>query len=552
MRSCNLTLGEEATPARVAYISLEGPILEPPGLEIASMRVGHLSVHSRYHRLPRCVEDDYEITDRVLGSGINGDVHLALGKHARGSQAYAVKAFDMHNISVDKRAELDSEVAVFLEMDHPHVARLVDVYETSHTLHLVMEHLEGGELFDRVAQRRRFREAEAVHATRQMLLAVNYLHSHDIVHRDVKLENFVYDVKNSDHMKLIDFGFSRIWDFDSKLQRVLGSLAYVAPEVLNKSYTKQCDLWSLGVITFILLTGSMPFDGTREAQISSIKAGTYNMKPSRWKGISKEALSFVQALLVVDPEHRLTAESALRHAWLQPQALQAPRQPGERCVERASSTVHPSVCIDSSIVEGLRQFGQASRFRRACLETMAWSLSNEERAKVRDSFLALDATQRGSLSLEAFCKTIGQAGVASEQEARQIFDALDSDQDDAVHYSAFLAAMLTSCLALRSELLHDTFRRFDVDNRGIITPENLRQVLGDEFEGVEVGELLKEASSSNDNQISYEEFAAHLCESTIVPTADTAPIDSAKFPVAASQRSMRRWTLTPLPLRSRL
>merc|ERR1719230_1130672 len=149
-----------------------------------------------------------------------------------------------------------------------------------------------------------------------VLLALNYIHSHGVVHRDIKLENFLYDKKGSDHLKLIDFGFSKIWDPNIKMKVSCGTLSYVAPEVLDQNYTSQCDLWSLGVIAFILLSGYMPFSGAEGEQAASILKGSYKLKPHKWNNVSPEALKFVQCLLQVDPERRLTADTALNHPWL--------------------------------------------------------------------------------------------------------------------------------------------------------------------------------------------------------------------------------------------
>jgi len=461
----------------------------------AAKRAGRISVSSRYHRLPRRIEDDYHVTDKVLGSGYNGVVRMATSKRAKVPQAFAVKAFKLSSISSDKRAQLDSEVAVFLEMDHPHVARLHDVYETTEQLHLIMECLEGGELFDRVTERKRFSELDAAETTRQMLLAVNYLHSCGIVHRDLKLENFLYDYKEKDHIKLIDFGFSKVWDPCIKMHVSCGTLSYVAPEVLNKSYTSQCDLWSLGVIAFILLAGYMPFSGSEGMQKTNILAGRYTMKSERWNPISRSGVEFVKALLQVDPELRLTAEQALEHPWVQTQHT--------RDLQQAMSD------IDMNIIDSLRQFGQASKFRRCCMNLMAWSLSNEERAKVREYFVAMDKDKKGTITLLEFEQVMMKVHI-SDAETRQIFEAMDSNNDETIHYSDFLAAMLSSQIAMHDDLLRSAFNRFDLERTGYITVDDVREVLGDSFKGEQVETLMREADLLQDDRISYAEFVAYL------------------------------------------
>eukprot|EP00971_Amphidinium_carterae_P171385 3397522-Amphidinium_carterae.1 len=176
--------------------------------------------------------------------------------------------------------------------------------------------MEGKELFDRVTERKRFTEYDAAEAVRQMLLAVNYLHSNGIVHRDLRLENFLYDKLGSDHLKLIDFGFSKVWDPTVKMQCSCGTLSYAAPEVVQKSYTNKCDLWSVGVMAFILLSGYMPFTGSQDRMTEDILAGKFVLKPECWNGI-QDGLEFVQALLTVDPDKRLSASDALNHIWIQ-------------------------------------------------------------------------------------------------------------------------------------------------------------------------------------------------------------------------------------------
>jgi len=456
----------------------------------AKNRAGMITVTGRYHKLPKRFSDDYQTSSTVLGSGYNGEVKLAKSKSS--GKDFAVKAFKLRGAKQDKKDELETEVEIFLAMDHPHVARLADAYEDNDQLILVMECMSGGELFDRVIERKRFGEKDAAEAMYQMLLAINYIHGHGIVHRDIKLENFLYEEKGSDHLKLIDFGFSKIWNPNTTMAMSCGTLAYVAPEVLNGSYTSQCDLWSLGVVAFILLFGYMPFSGAEEQQIKDIKAGKYSKKKAPWERVSTVGQKFVKDLLVVDPKQRLTAAKALEHEWLEKRQH------------------HNVTHIDEAILQDMLNFRQASAFRKAAMSVMAWSLTNDERKMVRDAFLELDTSRSGTITLAEFRNALVEKFHISDAAVLEAFKALDTNHTDEIHYSEFLAAMVSSRIAIHDDLLKGAFKRFDTDNSGFISVENLREVLGDSFEGAEVEKLLQEADLKQDGKISYEEWIAYL------------------------------------------
>jgi calcium-dependent protein kinase len=375
-------------------------------------------------------------------------------------------------------------------MDHPHVARLVDVYEEKDRITLVMECMQGGELFDRVIAKKRFDEKDAAVAAYQMLLAINYLHSHGIVHRDIKLENWLYESNESDHLKLIDFGFSKVWGEDPKVRMHMscGTLSYVSPEVLNKSYTSQCDLWSLGVVIFILLAGYMPFAGPDEKQIKNIKDGRFTFKPEKWNTVSESATDFVKKLMVVDPKARLDAPKALEHPWI---------------VNRheVMQDDGPDMCA----LESLVNFSKESKFRRQCMLAMAWSLSNEERAKLRSSFMNMDKNKCGTITLGEFKKCVEENMDIGDTDVNQIFAAIDSANNGEIQYSEFLAAIVSSRIHLYDDYLQTAFRRFDTDASGFITFDNLKEVLSD-LSDAEIKEIMDEVNSSHDGKITQQEF----------------------------------------------
>jgi calcium-dependent protein kinase len=321
------------------------------------------------------------------------------------------------------------------------------------------------------------------------------------VHRDLKLENFLYDVKGSNHLKLIDFGLSKIWDPNIKMQRQCGTLSYIAPEVISQNYGSQCDLWSLGVIGFALLSGYMPFSGTLGWQTKCIEFGRYEMKPDRWNKISKEGIHFTQSLLQVNPDKRLTAQAALGHPWIKSRHMrgEAPQEVGQH------------------VVDALRQFGQVPKFRRCAFQMMAWCLSNEERSLVRQHFLTLDQNKTGTITLAGLKNVLVKFHV-SDEETMQIFQALDSNNDEEIHYSDFLAAMVNTQIAMHDDLLRTAFKKFDTDRSGHITVKNLKHVLGSTFEGKSVKDLLREVDQPSDNRwgsrwgssMSYTAFVSYL------------------------------------------
>jgi len=462
-------------------------------MKSAASRLGTLAISGRFHKAPKELSDSYIVKTEVLGSGYNGSVFKATAKE--GGLTYAVKDFKLTGLNAEKRAELEGECEIFLSLDHPHVARLVDIYQSEDQLRMVMECMEGGELFDRVLSKKKFTEKDAADATYQMLLAVNYIHSHGIVHRDIKLENFLYEKPDSDFLKLIDFGFSKVWNSSTKMKMSCGTLAYVAPEVLGKSYTDKCDMWSLGVVVFIILCGYMPFSGSEQAQQTQIKSGKFTVKDG-FKNLSPLASDFITKLILVDPTKRMSAEEALKHDFITKRSDLA----------KAAETAE----VDASVVSSLQQFAHASKFKRACLSAMAWSLTNEERMVLRKSFMAIDTSNNGVITLAEFKAVVEEHFEVSDDKVNEMFASMDTSSTEEIHYTDFLAAMVASRVQMHDHLLKSAFKRFDADNTGFITAEDLKVVLGETYEGTEVTALLAEADVDHDGKISYEEFIAFV------------------------------------------
>jgi len=470
------TSHDQTAPRRASTASLIDPL---PGIGEAG---------GRFH-VARSLDIDYDVQSQVLGSGLAGAVKLCVGKHD--GKPYALKSVKISRENPRKLDMVRNEARIFLRLDHPNVCRLFDVYEEQNFVHFVMQYCSGKELFDRLHDVRRYTEANAARAVEEMLLALGYLHGRNIAHRDVKLENFVYEnPSETAHLKLIDFGFAKRWDASHKLKSSCGSTSYVAPEVASggpSGYTSQCDMWSLGVVTFMLLSGTAPFGGPSLEVLRKVRAGNFVMRPERWSNVSAPAVDFVKGLLQVDPALRMTAEQAVAHPWIAPYD-------------------HHHVTNDElvGVVNSLRRFAQASRFERVALTMLAWSLQEQDCEAVHEVFLEFDKTHSGTISAQDLLSLAKQYQM-TPQEADAILDALDSHHDGHIHYSDFLAAMIRTRIALNDSSLRATFHRFDEDDSGKITLENLKSVLGDELAAQEV---LAEAGVADG--ISFDEFRAAL------------------------------------------
>ncbi|KFG46975.1 CAM Kinase family, incomplete catalytic triad [Toxoplasma gondii p89] len=268
-------------------------------------------------RLKRNVRRKYVI-GKVVGNGAFGQVRECMDRQT--GEIFAIKV--MTKGGRDRGAWSASEmfrreVMLLSSLSHPNIIRLVDAYEDRHHLYYVMEKCDGGELFEHIVRRKHFDEHDASRLCRQMLLALEYLHGFNIVHRDVKAENFLFHSKSFDaSLILIDFGMSVRVRPDETLSEVCGSPHYLAPELLRRQYACPADMWALGVLVFLMLYGRYPYDGhttsriVRDILYKPIDFRSHHIRPSSL------AICFIRGLLEPDPSKRLTAQEALQHRWI--------------------------------------------------------------------------------------------------------------------------------------------------------------------------------------------------------------------------------------------
>ena len=300
---------------------------------------------------PRRLKDSYKLGSK-LGEGSYGKVRR--GVSLKTGEEVAVKSILKKNI---RRIEtLKREIKIMLQLDHRNIVKLHDVFEDNTHLHIVMELCTGGELFDSIVEQGSYSESDAAELLQQILGAVAYLHGNHVAHRDLKPENFLFSSKDKDAtLKIIDFGLSRFYKDKAYMKTRVGTPYYIAPEVLKKQYDQACDLWSVGVIMYILLCGYPPFWGNTEKDIfQRIKLGKFDYPKEEWSKISDSAKQLIERLLDVNPATRITAVEALEHPWLE---------------SKRGEKLHPGM------MKKLTKFAKLNRLKRAALGVIARMVS---------------------------------------------------------------------------------------------------------------------------------------------------------------------------------
>ncbi|KMQ97735.1 serine threonine-protein kinase chk2 [Lasius niger] len=266
---------------------------------------------------------------RKLGAGACGEVRLLFTKD--GSKRFAVKIIQMNNLSNENNrfnnpSYIKNEVEILKRLRHPCIIQMENIYDTPTTMYIILELMEGGELFDKIKSKSKLSEPCAKLIFYQVVLAVHYLHKQGITHRDLKPENILLkDDSDSPLVKVSDFGLSKLVDAKTMMKTFCGTPMYVAPEILANlgrgSYTKQVDVWSLGVILYVCLSGVVPFNVQNVTLEQQIRRGRYEFPSSRFGHVSYDAIELIKCMMTVDPTRRITVPEILLHPWLRDQRM---------------------------------------------------------------------------------------------------------------------------------------------------------------------------------------------------------------------------------------
>jgi len=402
-----------------------------------------------------------------IGSGGCGKIYIAKDRMFK-DRSVCVKQIlkpDDDNLEALRR-----EVDCMKNLDHPSICRLFETYDQQRFMFFVIEYCEGGDLFDRFFEKGKLEETELAGIIRQVASAMKYAHGRGIAHRDLKPENVCFcskDHTSNNHVKVIDWGYGKFFG-QGRMKSNVGTSSYAAPEVFaprknDHGYTSTCDLWSLGVVAYVSLTGKQPFWGSTKEQLKRMKAEQFPLEGPAWDGVSQLAKDFIKALLKWQPAERLSADCVLSHPWL---------------LANRAPAVDPSTLHE--VFFNMEQFSRTPDFFSLCVASVARQVDHGSLRGIREVFCMLDSNGDGVLELDEVRAGFAEAfGSDSEllPNVSEMFSHLDLDGTGKITYTEFCASGLGEQGYTQEHVLWAAFKTFDIRDDGQISLEELQSVL---------------------------------------------------------------------------
>ena len=361
--------------------------------------------------------------------------------------------------------DLIREVEIISHLEHPHIVKFYETFHDNIYFHIVTELCRGNDLNMRVKKvGGKIKEEHARIIIMKILHAIKYCHSFGVVHRDLKPENIVFELPNNEeeddeeenenfNIKIIDFGLSALKNKTQKLHTILGTPYYMAPEVLKGDYNEKCDIWSIGAITYFLLTGREPFKGETSNQIfAKILYAEPDYSPERFGNTSQNAIDFIKKCFVKDPDNRINSSESLQHPWFEP----------------VFKKMHAPEFIDDNLIYNISNTKKFSQLKKLIMKYMVYNMGHTELSVYKKAFLAFDKSNSGVITPEEL-KNLFKIyhKPLTEEQIKNIMSVSD-DKNDFLTYNEFIIC----CLRIRDFIsplkLYDAFLYFDIDNNNII------------------------------------------------------------------------------------
>eukprot|EP00927_Polykrikos_kofoidii_P078043 TRINITY_DN74922_c0_g1_i1.p1 TRINITY_DN74922_c0_g1~~TRINITY_DN74922_c0_g1_i1.p1 ORF type:complete len:998 (+),score=197.89 TRINITY_DN74922_c0_g1_i1:62-2995(+) len=462
----------------------------------------------------------YDLMDSFCDSSLRS---MREATDADTGDSYAIKAGSKFYEAAgrDPEADLWNEIGILRKLNHPNVLQLHETFEDETHIFMVFELCCGGDLFDRLLAVGALDEPVAMRYCFQIGSAIQHLHGHMVCHRDIQPEHFLVVHQGpveTNSLKLGDFTMSKEFGSQPLLTKVC-SLQYVAPEVLvsTEGYGERVDMWSFGVVLYVMLSGLLPFDlGEDLLSLKAVKSGSYTFEPvEKWREVSKESQQFIEALLVLDPAQRLDANAAMEH----PAVVKAKELGADTSEIRREAVARSEV----------RKTGDTSMTMRRCFTLLAEKITNEQFQEMRDLFRKLDPTGSGMVEFGEL-RTHIQNMVDDMETASELKEAI-LNVVGKVNYTMYLATMTDWRRNIRREAARAIFSMFDIDKNGNISMYEIAQALRKGDCGVdltkkkdvskeEVSKIWQEMRQTfgeqvlEDKEMDFDEFFRELHKST--------------------------------------
>ncbi|WOL05957.1 hypothetical protein Cni_G14688 [Canna indica] len=492
-----ITPGPVKRPAAPQSLPAPAPTLPKPipsrafSKQASSSQMGHVL------QKPMVDVTSLYALDKELGRGQFGVTFLCTEKST--GRKYACKSVSKRKLVTKHDIDdMRREVVILQHLTgQPNIVEFKGAYEDKENVHLVMELCMGGELFDRITAKGSYTEKAAAAVCRDIVNVVNVCHFMGVMHRDLKPENFLLVSKDDNaELKATDFGLSVFIEEGKVYKEIVGSAYYVAPEVLQKNYGKEIDVWSAGIILYILLCGFPPFYGeTEKAIFDAILTEDIDFQSAPWPSISESAKDLIRKMLTRDPKKRITAAQALEHQWLRAGGLASDRP------------------LDSAVLSRMKQFRAMNKLKKLALMVIAENLSEEDIKGLQQMFKNMDTDNSGTITFEELKTGLRRLGSKlTEAEIKQLMDAADVDKSGSIDYIEFITATMHRHKLEKEENLLKAFKYFDKDDSGYITRDELRHAMSQYGMGDEatIDEVLDDVDTNKDGKINYDEFVAMM------------------------------------------
>lgn len=441
---------------------------------------------------------------KELGTGTFGSASLC--KHRQSGEERVVKAVKKSQVKLPME-DIEREILVMRQIDHPHVVRLFEWYEDRTKLYLVMEALKGGNLREILLEYHKhgktLKEEWIREATRQMVEAMAYCHSYRVLHKDLKDENVMLvkqDSKNDKpYVVIIDLGCAEMFSSDDPHGKAMGGTPItMAPEVWMNHFGPKCDVWSLGCILFEMLTGALPFDGRT---LNAKDWLALHKRGPNWSLVqtSKLGRSLCQKMLTVNDKKRPAMAECLKHEWFaaNPKSLSS---------------------VDASQFSHLKQFSEASTLSRALLLEVAARLPMERARSIVEIFQAFDDNADAVLTYKELKAAMNACGLKDEDTIKQLFEAMDLNYDGTLSFSEFAAGILLTFMDLLNERLQSLFVEYDRDQDGALNKDETRALLHNAMQlskasrkgGKKVDKILDSIFREGQETATYNELQASI------------------------------------------